>query len=201
MSAPSTIDAAAERSPLIHLALETAREAHAGQVRNGSGGRPYIEHPIAVAERIAAAGYEERVVAAALLHDVVEDSELTVADLRERFGKPVADLVAVLSDDESIADYADRKAEHRARVAAYGEPALAIYAADKLANVTTLNRAYAVQGEQVGEEFKVPLGLKIDVWAEDLEMLRRRAPELVFPPLLETALAELRGLRSPLPRP
>jgi (p)ppGpp synthase/HD superfamily hydrolase len=202
MSSTPTIDAAAERSPLIHLALGTAREAHAGQVRNGSGGRPYIEHPIAVAERVAAAGYDDEVVAAAILHDVVEDSELTVAELRERFGETVAGLVEALSDDESISSYADRKAEHRARVAASGEPALAIYAADKLANVSTLRRAYAKQGEQVAAEFKVPLELKLDVWKEDLEMLRRRAPELPFPPLLEVELSGLReDRRVPVPPP
>jgi GTP pyrophosphokinase len=202
MSSTPTIDAAAERSRLIHLALGTAREAHAGQVRNGSGGRPYIEHPIAVAERVAEAGYDDETVAAALLHDVVEDSGLTVAELRERFDGTVAELVAVLSDDESIASYADRKAEHRARVAAFGEPALAIYAADKLTNVSTLRRAYAKQGEQVAEEFKVLLDLKLDVWGEDLEMLSKRAPELPFPPRLEVELRALReDRRVPVPPP
>ncbi len=198
---PATIEAAAERSQLVHRALGTAREAHAGQVRNGSGGRPYIEHPIAVAERVAEAGYDEEVIAAALLHDVVEDSELGVEDLRERFGEAIAELVAALSDDESISSYADRKAEHRARVAAFGEPALAIYAADKLTNVSTLRRTYAKQGEQVAEEFKVALDLKLEVWEEDLVMLRRRAPELAFPPLLEVELEGLREERSPVPRP
>jgi (p)ppGpp synthase/HD superfamily hydrolase len=202
MSSTPTIDAAAERSQLVHLALGIAREAHAGQIRNGSGGRPYIEHPIAVAERIATAGYDDETIAAALLHDVVEDSGLTVADLRERFGGTIAALVDVLSDDESISSYANRKAEHRARVAVFGEPALAIYAADKLTNVSALRRAYAKQGEQVAEEFKVPLELKLDVWAEDLEMLSKRAPELPFPPRLEVELSALREDRLvPVPPP
>jgi (p)ppGpp synthase/HD superfamily hydrolase len=202
MSPNPEIEAAAERSPLIHLALGTAREAHAGQVRNGSGGRPYIEHPLAVAERVAEAGYDDEVLAAALLHDVVEDSELTVEQLRERFGAAVAELVDVLSDDESIESYADRKAEHRARVAVAREPALAIYAADKLTNVSTLRRAYARQGEAVGDEFKVPLDLKIEVWADDLEMLSKRAPELAFPPLLGVELSALKeDRRVPVPPP
>lgn len=201
MSPTPTIEAAAERSQLVGRALATAREAHAGQIRNGSGGRPYIEHPLAVAERVAEAGYDDEVLAAALLHDVVEDSELTVAELRERFDETVAALVEVLSDNESIDSYPDRKGEHRARVAAFGEPALAIYAADKLTNVSTLRRAYARQGEEVGTEFKVPLDLKLEVWEEDAEMLRRRAPELPFPPLLQVALTELRAERRTLPSP
>ncbi len=102
---------------LVREALAVASEAHAGQVRNGSGGMPYIEHPKTVAERLAEHDYGDEVLAAALLHDVVEDSETTVEALRERFGEPVAGLVAALSDDESIADYRERKDEHRGRVA------------------------------------------------------------------------------------
>ena len=76
------IDAAAARSELIAHALAKATAAHAGQIRNGSGGLPYIEHPRMVAAALAARGYGETTLAAALLHDVVEDSDTTVEDLR-----------------------------------------------------------------------------------------------------------------------
>ncbi len=77
---PSTpgIEAAVESSELVKDALETARRAHAGQIRSGSGGRPYIEHPLAVAELLAEHGYDDEVLAAALLHDVVEKSDVEV---------------------------------------------------------------------------------------------------------------------------
>lgn len=192
----SRLEATVERSPLVREALTTATEAHAGQVRNGSGGMDYIEHPKAVAELLAEHGHGEDVLAAALLHDVVEDSETTVEDLRERFGEPVAGLVAVLSDDESIESYRDRKAEHRARVARADGDALAIYGADKLTNVSMLRRTYAEQGEAVAEEFKVPLGLKLEVWEADLELLRELAPEL---PFLDGLEAELSGMRTDRP--
>jgi (p)ppGpp synthase/HD superfamily hydrolase len=71
VSPAERIEAAAERSPLVHAALEKARAAHAGQVRNGSGGMPYVEHPIAVAALLDEHGDGEDVLAAALLHDVV----------------------------------------------------------------------------------------------------------------------------------
>ena len=74
-------------------------------------------------------------LAAALLHDVVEDSETTLDELRELFGDEVAGLVGALTDDESIDSYRERKAEHRERVAAAPPDALAIYGADKLTNV------------------------------------------------------------------
>jgi (p)ppGpp synthase/HD superfamily hydrolase len=196
------IEAAAERSRLIGEALAHATEAHAGQVRNGSGGLPYIEHPKAVAERLAAHDYSDEVLAAALLHDVVEDSESTVEDLRLRFGDPVARLVAVLSDDESIEDYRARKDEHRSRVATADGDALAIYGADKLTNLTTLAHAHEQQGDAIREEFKVPLELKLEVWEADAALLAREAPELPFLADLELALTRLReDLAAAAPRP
>jgi len=192
--------APATDSPLVREALEVARSAHAGQVRNGSGGMPYIEHPQAVAAMLEEHGYAEEVLAAALLHDVVEDSETTLEELRERFGEPIAGMVGVLSDDESIDPYRERKAEHRERVAAAGEDALAIYAADKLTNIRGLRRAYAEQGEAVADEFKVPLELKLEVWEADLALLREKAPELPFLDPLEAELSAFRaqlGARAP----
>lgn len=197
------IEAAADRSPLVREALAKAAEAHAGQVRNGSGGMPYIEHPKTVAERLAELGFGDEVLAAALLHDVVEDSETTVAELREHFGEPVAGMVEALSDDEGIDDYRERKREHRVRVAAADDDALAIYGADKLTNVSTLRLALAEQGEEeVAGEFKVPLEIKCEVWAADADLLRELTPEL---PLLDELEAELSRLRADLaaaaPRP
>src|ERR1700742_4505353 len=176
------IDAAAARSELIARALATAREPHAGQTRNGSGGLPYIEHPRMVAATLANYGYDDTTLAAALLHVVVEDSDTTVDELRAEFGDEIADLVAALSDDESIESYRDRKDEHRRRVAAVDGDALAIYAADKLTNMTTLHAAIEGEGMRVADEYKVPLSLKLEVWEADAAMLATTEPGL---PLLD----------------
>lgn len=202
MTPAGRIEAAAERSPLVRAALEKAREAHAGQIRNGSGGMPYIEHPITVAARLDEHGYRDEVLAAALLHDVVEDSETTLEELHALFGDEVAGLVGALTDDESIESYRERKAEHRERVAAAEGGAHAIYGADKLTNVITLSDAYAREGEAVREEFKVPVELKIEIWEEDLGLLREKAPELPFLDPLDEELSRLRAsLEAPAPPP
>jgi (p)ppGpp synthase/HD superfamily hydrolase len=199
VSPAERIDAAAERSPLVRGALEKARAAHAGQVRNGSGGMPYVEHPITVAARLdELLEVDDEVLAAALLHDVVEDSETTLDELRELFGDRVAGLVGALTDDESIDAYRERKAEHRERVAAAPADALAIYGADKLTNVITLRDAHAAEGDAVREEFKVPVELKLEIWEADLELLREKAPEL---PFLDRLGEELSALRSSLEAP
>jgi GTP pyrophosphokinase len=195
------IDLAAANSALITQALAKATEAHAGQIRNGSGGLPYIEHPRMVAATLAAAGYDEATLAAALLHDVVEDSDATVEDLRGEFGDTIADLVAALSDDESIESYRDRKDEHRGRVAAVDDDALGIYAADKLTNMTTLHAAIEAEGMRVAEEYDVPIGLKLEVWEADAAMLRHEAPELPLLDPLDAAISRLGAdLRAADPR-
>jgi (p)ppGpp synthase/HD superfamily hydrolase len=195
------IEAAAERSPLVGEAFELAQTAHAGQIRNGSGGRPYIEHPLAVGEELAAHGCSDTILAAALLHDVVEESEIGVEQIRERFGEEVAALVAALTDAEEIESYVRRKEVHRVDVAAAGRDALAIYAADKLSNIRALRRVYSKQGEAVGEELKAPLDLKVEVWEADVALLRSVYADLAFLGELE---GELRGLeedrRSAAPR-
>lgn len=201
MSAADRIENAAERSPLVRAALEQARTDHEGQVRNGSGGMPYIEHPMRVAALLHEHGYGEEVLAAALLHDVVEDSETTLDELREKFGGEVVGLVGAMTDDESIDDYRQRKAEHRERLAAAPTEAMAIYGADKLTNVTTLAEAYAEEGDAVREEFKVPVELKLEIWEEDLRLLREKAPELPFLDRLEQGLSSFRAsLEAPAPR-
>ena len=170
-----------------------AVSAHAGQVRNGSGGRPYIEHPLAVADLLAEHRFSDPVLAAALLHDVVEESPLEVEEISRRFGPEVGELVAALTDAEEIESYRRRKDVHRGEVEAAGADALAIYAADKLSNIRALRRVYAEQGETVGAELKAPLDVKVAVWEADAGLLGIVCPELPFLSELE---AQLEGLRS-----
>jgi (p)ppGpp synthase/HD superfamily hydrolase len=195
MSSTPGIDAAVERSELVKSALEMARGAHAGQLRRGSDGRPFIDHPIAVAELLSKHRYGDRVLAAALLHDVVEKSDASVEEVRERFGEAVADLVEAMTEDESIPTYEDRKDEHRRRVATAGADALAVFAADKLTNVAMLREAYALIGEAVGDELAVSLDLKIYVWEGDLEMLFDEAPEMQLTSELSDEMVSLWGDR------
>jgi (p)ppGpp synthase/HD superfamily hydrolase len=200
MSSTPGIDAAIERSGLVRDAFETARVAHAGQFRNSHERIPYIDHPLVVAERLTAYDFFDEVLAAALLHDVVEDSDTEIEELRARFGDPVADLVATLTEDEAIEDYEERKAEHRERVARAGKEALAIYAADKLTNLAMLRDAYADEGEAVGDQLQVPLDQKIEVWEADLDTLFEHVPDLPLVSEFADEMVALWGDRVTRPR-
>src|SRR3954463_8418840 len=108
-----------ERSPLTRAALDFAAREHAGQTRDIDS-IPFVTHPVEVACLLHEAGYSDEVVAAGVLHDVLEDTEVTRGELEERFGPRVAELVAAVSEDPSIEDPAERKAALRAQVAAAG---------------------------------------------------------------------------------
>ncbi|HEY5815414.1 MAG TPA: HD domain-containing protein [Solirubrobacterales bacterium] len=189
----SRIDSKAERSALVRGALSVARQAHAGQSRHtGCDEVPFVDHPLAVAELLEEHGFADEVVAAGLLHDVAEHAEVEPGSLRGRFGDEVVELVEALTEDDSIADYEERKEEHRERVAAAGDGARAVFAADKTANVIVVRGAYEVLGEEVDRDLPVSLDLKILVWEFDLEMLFSSEPEGA--PLVDRFADEMVGL-------
>ncbi len=191
------IESKAARSALVRGALSVARQAHAGQLRQtGCEEIPFIDHSLAVADLLAEHNYAEEVLAAGLLHDVAEHAKADPDSLRGRFGDEVTTLVEVLTEDASIADYEERKREHRERVAAAGPQARAIFAADKAANVAVLREAYEVLGENVDEDLPVSLDVKILVWEFDLEMLFAHSPGVTLVDRFADEMIGLWGQRA-----
>jgi (p)ppGpp synthase/HD superfamily hydrolase len=183
------------RSGLVARAYERAASAHQGQRRKDDGS-PYITHPVAVAGLLHDAGSDDELIAAALLHDVVEDTDMDSDELSERFGERVAELVDALSEDEGIQDYEERKREHREQVADAGSDAIAIYIADKLSNLRDMRKIYAEEGEAVASRFNVPLDVRVRLWKEDAEMAERAVPDLPFLPHFRHELAEFDRKRA-----
>jgi guanosine-3',5'-bis(diphosphate) 3'-pyrophosphohydrolase len=126
------------RSDLVDRAYHFALAAHEGE---RSRGKTRIDHPTAVAKLLVREGADDRMVAVALLHDVLEDTTVTRGELEGEFGSEIAALVADLSEDASIDAYADRKAHLREQVADAGEEVATIFLADKLARLHALEAA------------------------------------------------------------
>jgi (p)ppGpp synthase/HD superfamily hydrolase len=124
--------------PRTQAALVYAKRMHAGQRR--ADGDPFILHPIEVASLLHETGAADDLVAAGVLHDVLEKTESEEPELRERFGPRIAGLVRAVSDDGSISGYARRKAALRRQVAVAGDDALTLFAADKLSKLRELRR-------------------------------------------------------------
>jgi GTP pyrophosphokinase len=168
----------ARSSARLTDAYRFAREAHEGPRRRAD---TTIAHPAAVAALLSEACYPEHVIAAALLHDVVEDTTTEVYELAERFGSDVARLVAQLTEDPGIDSYGERKGELRERAAADGHTAAAIFTADKLASARALN----AKGERAEPR-------KLDHYERTVRAVREHHPEVPFLPQLEAEVDELR---------
>jgi (p)ppGpp synthase/HD superfamily hydrolase len=191
MSPSSRVEAVAERSQLVRRALDAARALHAGTVREVGNDVPFIEHPLAVAELLAGHEMDEELIAAGLLHDALEYTDLSLGELRERFGMKVAMIVCALSEDFEIGDYEERKRELRARVARTGSEAQHVFAADKIANVIEARDGYVLEQENVDLGLLVDLDRKILAWEYDMEMLFGQDED---EPLVNLLSEELIGL-------
>lgn len=129
---------ALDTSPRIASALEFATVAHAGQLRRYSL-EPYIVHPVAVARLVQTVDHTDAMVVAALLHDVIEDTDTTDADIRSKFGSEVLDLVMQLTrPPQSSADRRMKLDLDIARLREASREAKTIKLADIIDNVSTL---------------------------------------------------------------
>ena len=137
----------------IEAAKDFAKKAHQHQKRKNSD-EPYVEHPIRVAKVLQDAGYSEEVIIAGLLHDTVEDNpDVTIAEIEEKFGKKVADIVAQHTENKSLS-WEERK-EHTIEVVKTASIEVkALIIADKLDNLKSLKQQYDVIGEEVWKVFK-----------------------------------------------
>jgi (p)ppGpp synthase/HD superfamily hydrolase len=120
--------------PLARAALKFAASRHASQYRE-TDHAPFITHPIEVGWLLHIDGHPDEVIAAGLLHDLLEKTQTTGAELQRRFGASVAGLVESVTDDPSIDEYGSRKRELRNRVAHAGSNTVAIFTADKISKV------------------------------------------------------------------
>ena len=128
------------RLPKSQAALIYAERHHAGQ-RRSADGAPFVLHPIEVGRLLYYSGAPDHVIAAGLLHDVLEKTAVEENELRRRFGARVTALVLAVTEDESIDKYRARKAALRQQVAAAGNEALMLFAADKLSKTRELRLA------------------------------------------------------------
>lgn len=141
---------------MLFDAIAFAAQAHRGQFRKGTG-IPYIVHPLGVAEILITHGCVEELVVAGLLHDTVEDAPVTLADIAQRFGARVAQLVEAVSEPDQSAPWEERKRHTLATLRTASQDILLLACADKLNNLRALCSDYARVGEAVWARFNRPL--------------------------------------------
>lgn len=142
---------------LLDRAIIFAVKAHAGTERRGKG-FPYIIHPMEAMEIVATMTTDQEVLAAAALHDTVEDTDVTIEDLRLEFGDRIASLVAQESEEkpEGMSDeesWHDRKQAAIDRLAKAPHDAKIVALGDKLSNIRAIARDYAEIGDALWKRF------------------------------------------------
>ncbi len=160
----------------VKKAVEFIEEKHAGQYRKS--GEPYVVHPIEVATILAELGMDIDTVVAGLLHDVLEDTETTYEELKENFGKDVADIVEGVTKLGKIhfKDVQTQKAEnYRKLILAFSKDLRVIFVklADRLHNMKTLqcfSREKQVRIARETLEIYVPIANRLGLWKIKTEL-------------------------------
>ncbi|MEN9646846.1 MAG: pyrophosphokinae [Actinomycetota bacterium] len=186
---------------MINRAYETAKEAHRHQLR--SSGESYINHPLAVARIVADLGLDEISLAAALLHDAVEDTEITLTDVEQGFGAEVAQIVDGVTKLERIqfdSKEAQQAATMRKMLVAMARDlrVLIIKLADRLHNMRTIAAMAPEKQQRIAHEtleIYAPLAHRLG-----MQELKQQLEDLSFAALYPKRYAELDHLvfsRSP----
>ena len=182
---------------LMTKAFETARTAHSQQIRKSGEG--YINHPLAVAKIVADIGLDETTVIAALLHDAVEDTEITVADVERDFGPEVAAIVDGVTKLDRIRF--DSKEEQQAATMRKMLVAMAkdlrvliIKLADRLHNMRTIAAMPVEKQQRIASE-------TLDIYAPlahrlGMQGLKQQLEDLAFASMYPKRYAELDHLVS-----
>jgi (p)ppGpp synthase/HD superfamily hydrolase len=155
---------------LIEKAIRIAAVAHNGQKRKDSD-LPYIVHPIAVALKLEKYNFPDEVIAAALVHDVLEDTDFLEERLKEELGNEVFEIVKALANDDSLF-WEKKKKRYIETVKNGSEGAKAVATADKIHNAESLLLAYQEQGPLVWKHFNRGKEKKIWFEKEALKMLK-----------------------------
>ena len=139
----------------LDRAILFAVKSHAGAERRGKG-FPYIVHPMEAMAIASTMTADQEVLAAAALHDVVEDTEVTLDDIRAQFGVRVARLVGTESDrlNEGL-DWLARKEDSLKRLKEASRDEKIVALGDKLSNMRAIARDYTSEGEIFWDRFHV----------------------------------------------
>ena len=145
-------------SSLLDRAILFAVKAHADTERKGKG-FPYIVHPLEAMAIVATMTNDQELLAAAVLHDTIEDTDTTMEQLCAEFGPRVAKLVETETDQHFSADKAltwhQRKQESLNRLASASRDAMIVALGDKLSNMRGIAQDYAVLGDELWQRFNV----------------------------------------------
>ncbi|MEH7179808.1 HD domain-containing protein [Neobacillus vireti] len=137
---------------VIEKALQTASKCHEGQYRKNTD-IPYITHPVSVGMMLLKAGYREEIIAAGILHDTVEDTQLALEEIEKEFGLKIARIVEGCSEPDKTLPWKERKEHTIEYLKTASDEVRAVVCADKLHNIRSIISDYEEVGEAVWRRF------------------------------------------------
>ena len=135
-------------------ARKFAIKAHKGQVRKSDKDKPMIIHPINVANILKEYDFDQNVISAGYLHDVVEDTKYEIGNIKKMFGEDIASLVWGASEEDKSLSWEERKKHTIEKTKTLDLRHKAVICADKISNLEDLRILYELNGESVFSSFK-----------------------------------------------
>ncbi len=190
-------------SERLRAALFLAEEAHRGQLRKGREA-PYMLHPAFVATLLLAAGADEDLVCAGYLHDVVEDSEITLDEIEARFGARVAQLVEAVTERKQAPDgtripWDVRRRETIDHLTDADDDVIALKGADVAINMGDVVIDHAELGDALWQRFNAPAAAQLWYYRRVAEIVLERGTYPLIRDEVRARLAQLEAITASLP--
>jgi hypothetical protein len=177
---------------IIDKAIQFAAIAHKDQTRKSTD-IPYITHPFAVGMLLQKAKCSEEVIAAGILHDVLEDTPVTYEELSAQFGSRIADLVVAASEHDKSLPWEIRKQNTIDHLKKASIEEIQVITADKLHNLKSIQDDYLQYGEEIWNRFNRGKRQQHWYYSSIVKELRRRKKDFKLIGELEKTVKEVFG--------
>ena len=178
---------------MIDSAIEAALRSHGNQPRKGTD-VPYVVHPVAVGILLAKAGCRDEIIVAGILHDTLEDTSMTLDDIRGVFGGEVASLVLACSEPDKSLDWEERKAHTIEFLKTASLEVRTIACADKLHNIRTIVEEEKRVGPKIWRRFNRGKAEQEWYYKELVRVLGDREDQEPYASLFEALRKEVEDL-------
>lgn len=179
-------------SKILH-AIQFATSAHEYQKRKGKE-VSYIMHPLSVGLLLASSGAKEEVVIAGILHDTIEDTEVSYEDIEKEFGKKIADIVNDVTEQDKSLPWAERKRQALDHVTTMLPESVLVKTADVLHNMSDQLEDYKKEGDAMFERFNAGKDQQLERYEKLITALKERKIKNPLLSSLESTFSELKKL-------
>lgn len=177
----------------IQKAISMAIKAHHGQTRKGTE-TPYVTHPLSVGLILARAGALEDVIIAGILHDTIEDGDITKEDIEKEFGESIANIVNDVTEQDKSLPWMERKQQALEHVSEMGKDSLLVKSADVLHNLQNTLSDYKETGDELFKRFNAPKEAQLTRYGKLIYALKDAWKDNPLLPDLESVYQETNRL-------